>query len=136
MDKMPCGHMESVYKNWADDAPHYCIVCGLGVLKLQNSELRKALIEIQKYVGDGKAWDDDTALINGWLDDVLAVSQKPKCECPHHSFKPDMQGCRCCGQSVGQGVEKRKCDCLCHVDVGSPQMTLHQCCTAPNVVLR
>jgi hypothetical protein len=30
------------------------------------------------------------------------ASEKPKCICPHHSFKPDMKGCLCCGQTVGQ----------------------------------
>lgn len=51
-EKMPCGHEESVYKNGADDAQHYCIVCGLGALKLQNQELQNRL-DVMKMSLDG-----------------------------------------------------------------------------------
>lgn len=85
---------------------------GWGLANRRAAELRDALIEIGElrrliYRVDDYFMEPE---IQGRLlvvphklaQDIRSVAQRRKCVCPHHSFKPDMRGCRCCGETVGQ----------------------------------
>jgi len=106
MNKMECGH-DYQYRNWADDAPHYCIIHGFDLLKLENGEMRQLLWDLRKYIHEPNI--QAIFKLEKELDSrLMACSEKSKSDgCLCNSFIGP-SGCKV------HNAEKRKCDCSCH----------------------